>query len=454
MRPELRLVIAGRPGHRAVPVPLLGCTVRYRAADRLRIAGPRPDDLAGHLDRYGHRPSSLGRDGSDLVATLDAAALTGRGGAHFPAVAKWRAVLAAGAGGYVVANAAEGEPASAKDTALLHHRPHLILDGLAAAAEALAAVASVLWLHDTAWDARLAVNQALAERRAAGLVEPPVRVLSGPEHYLTGESSAVLDGIAGGPALPAFRRVPAAHAGLDGRPTLVQNVETLARVALLARTGADATLPGPLVTVAAGGVLTVCEPPPHVTLGGLLWHTGLLGPGARPPQAVLLGGYGGAWASWPSAADRTLGQLDGRRPAPGSRLAPGTYPASALPSLGAGVVAPLPSDACGLAETAAVLGYLARSSARQCGPCVFGTRELAGTVTRLAAGRARRAEVRRLDQLIGEVDGRGACALPDGAARLARTALTVFDADVDQHLNGRCLHRGTGPALPIPGGTG
>ena len=447
MRPELRLVDTDPRPHPTAPVPLLGCLVRYRAAGRRRIAGPRPDDLADHLDRYGHRPSGLGRNGAGLLAAMDAAALTGRGGAHFPAPAKWRAVLAAGGGGYVVANAAEGEPASAKDAALLQHRPHLVLDGLAAAAEALGAVGSVLWLHDTAEHTRRAVDRALTERRAARLAEPPVRVLCGPERYLTGESSAVLDGIAGGPALPTFRRVPAARAGLAGRPTLVQNVETLARVALIARGGAEAGVPGPLVTVVAGGVLTVCEPPPHVTVGGLLWHIGLLGPGVRPPGAALFGGYGGAWAAWPAVADRALGRLDGRRPDGRS----GPYPADSVPSLGAGVIAPLPPDACGLAETAAVLGYLARSSARQCGPCVFGTRDLADTAARLAAGRARRADVRRLHRLIGEVDGRGACALPDGAARLARTALAVFHDDLKQHLSGRCRHRGAGPVLPIPG---
>ncbi|MFI7544814.1 NADH-ubiquinone oxidoreductase-F iron-sulfur binding region domain-containing protein [Actinoplanes sp. NPDC049599] len=446
MRPDLRLVTAERPVHRAAPVPLLGGLVRYRSADRRRIAGPRPDDLADHLDRHGHRPSGLGRAGAELIAAMAAAALTGRGGAHFPAVAKWRAVLAAGGGGYVVANAAEGEPASAKDTALLQHRPHLVLDGLAAAAEALGATGSVLWLHDTAHDTHLAVSRALTERRAARLAEPPVRVLSGPEHYLTGESSAVLNGIAGAPALPAFRRIPAARSGLHGRPTLVQNVETLARIALLARGGAAAATGGPLVTVVSGGTLTVCEPPPHVTLDGLLWHLGLLGPGIRPPRAALFGGYGGAWASWPAMADRTLGRLDGRRP-DGRR---GPYPGDPEPSLGAGVIAPLPRDGCGLGETAAVLGYLARSSAGQCGPCVFGTRDLAEAMARLAAGRARRAEIGRLHRLLGEVDGRGACALPDGATRLARTALEVFPDDLDHHLSGR-RHRGAAAVLPVPG---
>lgn len=451
MRPHLHLVDGPTPGYDTGTDRLLDGAVRYRGADRLRLDGPQPDDLWEHVRRYGERPSSLGRAGAELVEALGAVGVTGRGGAHFPTMVKWQTVLAAGGGGYIVANAAEGEPASAKDTALLQHRTHLVLDGLAAAAEALGAIGSVIWLHDSARDTYLTINRALAERRAAGLAEPPVRLMSGPEHYLTGESSAVVNALDGGPPLPSFNRIPAARAGVGGLPTLVQNVETLARVALLARTGGYAEQPGPLVTIVSDVVLTVCEFPPHTTLDGMLRLTAVPGPPTQPPQAVLLGGYGGSWLSWSSTAYRTLGRLDGRRSArSGSR--PGPRLAEAGASLGAGVIAPLPPDACGLAETAAVLDYLARSSARQCGPCVFGTRALADTMARVAAGTARRSEFRRLTRLIGEVDGRGACGLPDGAARLARTALEAFDDDLTHHLGaGGCRHGQARPVLPIPG---
>lgn len=444
MRPALRLAGDAPPR----PSRLLDGPARYRSADRRRVGGPHCDDLAQHQARYGRLPGRLGPAGTDLIEVLAAARLTGRGGAHFPAAAKWRTVLAAGGNGYVVANGAEGEPLSAKDTALLQHRPHLVLDGLAAAAEALAAVGGVVWLHQNAPDTWRAVSRALAERRAAGLVEPPVHLLAGPDHYLTGESSAVLNGIAGGPAVPSFNRVPAAHAGLHGRPTLVQNVETLARVALLARHGPRGEQPGPMVTVVAGGLLTVYEPPPHVTLAGLLLAAGIPGRRSRPPQAVLLGGYGGSWASWELVAAHQVGHLDGRRASPSSR---GTeaHRREPVPSLGTGIVAPLPPDTCGLAETAAILDYLARSSARQCGPCVFGTRDLADTMTRVAAGRSRRSDLHRIRRLTDEIDGRGACGLPDGAARLAATALRVFEADAHQHLRrNRCLHPGNRPVLP------
>ena len=110
--------------------------------------------------------------GDGLVDLLAEAALTGRGGGHFPAAAKWRTVRATtrrtGVLPIVVANAAEGEPASAKDAALLARRPHLVLDGLADAAEAVAATEAVIWLHDSAHELNRVVVHALQERRAAG----------------------------------------------------------------------------------------------------------------------------------------------------------------------------------------------------------------------------------------------------------------------------------------------
>jgi NADH:ubiquinone oxidoreductase subunit F (NADH-binding) len=398
---------------------LLEGIVRFRSSDRLRLAGPPPDTLNDHLQRYGHRPR---RSAQESISALATAGLSGRGGAHFRAAAKWQTTLAAGGGGYVVANAAEGEPCSAKDAALLQHRPHLVLDGLATAAEALGARGSVVWLHEHARESQEAISRALAERRASGLIESPVRVLTGPDRYLTGESSAVINALGGGPAVPVFTRTPAARAGLGGLPTLVQNAETLARVALLARTNGYGEQPGPLVTIVSPGTLTVAELSPYATVEDIL----------RPVDTVLVGGYAGRWVRWPALAGQPLGGL--------------------VPALGPGVIAPLPPDACGLTETAAVLDYLARSSARQCGPCLFGTRALADTMARVADGTARRADVRRIAGLIGEVGGRGACGLPDGAAQVTGTALAVFADDVDRHLHGRCLHPGAEPFLPIPVG--
>ena len=450
---------------------LLGARVDYDVHAPVRLAGPTPDSLTDHRRRHGSRPSAVGPDGDRLIDTLDLIQLSGRGGAHFPAAVKWRAARAAGGGGTVVANGAEGEPASAKDVALLQHRPHLVLDGLACAAEATGALRSVVWLHAGATGTHRALTRALAERRGAGLREPHVELVAGPDAYLSGESSAIVRALSGGPALPAFRRAPAATSGIGGRPTLVHNVETLARVALASRSALDGYRDTTLITVVSGGRRTVLEVDPATTVaralalaggapgGGVVVGTtpdggphrlgsGRLhavhdeGFGVVPlgpvPQAVLLGGYGGGWLRWSDAADLPLEHRALRAAGSG---------------LGAGIVAPLPEDVCGLRQTALVVDYLARSGARQCGPCVFGLRDVADLMLELAGGRAGRGDLSRLHRFTGEIDGRGGCHHPDGVVRLVRTALAAFADDVEQHVRrGRCLHPEARLPLPVPPG--
>lgn len=372
---------------------------------RTRVAGPPLEDLARHRARLGPRPAG----DSDLLAAVQAAQLTGHGGAHVPAVRKWRAVAAGGGARMVVANAVESEPLSGKDFALLTGRPHLVLDGLVMLAELLGAGAGTVWVH--AGPTARAVTEALAER-----ADPlPVRVVEAPPGYLSGQSSAVVRGLSGGPALPT--------AGRDARGPLVHNAETLARVALLGR-GLDPG--GPLVTVLEPEGLRV-----HPTTAGA--RPADLIPGA--PQAVLVGGYGGRWHRWDEVAGRPLTDLAG----------------DGLRGLGAGVLAPVGPDACGVRETAAVLGFLAASSARQCGPCTSGLPELAAALARLAAGarRSGRDPLRELAGLVDEVEGRGACRLPDGATGLLGSALRTFADDVRRHARRTPCPPGRA-ALPVP----
>lgn len=370
--------------------------------------------------------------GAALLDLLDELAITGHGGGHFPVAAKWRASLSAGGDGLVVANGCEGEPGSAKDAALLQLRPHLVLDGLADAARAVRARICVILLKDGATATRVAVSRAVAERQAAGWDEPPVRFAFGPDRYLTGESSAVVRALAGGPALPAFTRIPSARSGVRGRPTLVHNVETLARIALAA---AGRPAISTLLTVVRLQSRTVVEVPPWTPLRAVVEDVTSRGDGSRW-QGVLVGGYGGRWLDRAStgaaqANDRSLRSVGG--------------------TLGAGVIAPLPVGACPIAEIAALARYLADSSARQCGPCVFGLADVAELLSDIARCRSHRGHETRLRRFLGEVDGRGACHHPDGAVAMIESGLRVFEDDLRGHLEShRCVSGGPGDVLPIP----
>lgn len=439
MSPQLHLV-GDEAARRSVAGPRLldGPVVYPLHGERVPLAGPGGHDLAGHLADYGERPSAAGRAGDALIEQIEVAALTGRGGGHFPVARKWQAVLTAGGDGVVIANAAEGEPASGKDAALLQHRPHLVLDGLVAAAEALGAQEAVIWLHHGAHATHRTLARALVERRSMLPNEPAVRIVTAPDHYLSGESSAAVRALSGGPALPTFRRTPAATAGVHGRPTLVQNVETLARVALLARTGAAGVAPSSLLTLVAGGRRVVLELEPHEHLVDAV-NTAVTHRAIQPPprpQAVLLGGYGGRWVPWAVAENLPVDQR-------------ALHAAGA--SLGAGIVALLPRTACGLAETARLLDYLAASSAKQCGPCLFGLAAVAELAGYLAEGSADASDVAKLRRFSAEISGRGGCHHPDGAIGMLASALTVFADDVAAHAAGRpCMGIGHSAVLPVP----
>ncbi len=390
---------------------LLAAAVRYHGPDGAALTELVPDGLAAHGSRYGPLPTAI--DAAGLLDRLDA--LSGRGGAHFPVAAKWRAVRSAAGTPVVVGNGAEGEPLSRKDAALLEFRPHLVLDGLAVAALALGADDALLWLHEDAHAVRSAITRALAERPRD---EIPIQVRLGPARYLSGESSAVVRALSGGPALPSFRLRPTAVSGVDGRPTLVQNVETLARVALTAR-GLDASS-SVLLTVTRASEHIVAEIDSATTFRAAIGEC--LGP--LVPEAVLLGGYGGRWVRWPELAGLPVAEARLRR--------------HGL-SLGAGVLLPVPPGTCGLAVTAGIAGYLADSGARQCGPCLFGLPALAEAMTALARGRASARDLRRLDRYCAELTGRGACHHPDGAVTMVASALSTFADDVAAHRRGGCL---------------
>jgi NADH:ubiquinone oxidoreductase subunit F (NADH-binding) len=386
------------------------------------LAGPTDGRLDSHLTTHGRSPA-LG--GDQLAELLRDAGLTGRGGAGFPVWRKLAAVAGTGRPAVVVANGAEGEPASGKDRALLAYQPHLVLDGLQLAARAAGARTAYVYLPAAAAGA---IRVALDERRRAGLDPIPVEVHAAPDAFVASEESAVVNALSGRPAVPADKRVRITDAGLGGAPTLVQNVETLAQIALIARHGpgwfrsaGTAAEPGTFLATVSGAVAApgVVEAGYGVRLGDLI---GAAGGATAQLRAVLIGGYHGGWV--PPHPDLPVSRA-------------GLAPYGASP--GAGVVLALPTGVCGLAETARIAGYLAGQVAGQCGPCINGLPRLADTLTALAQRRAGPGLPAAVERLAALVTGRGACKHPDGTARLIRSALRAFEADVTAHLAGRCL---------------
>jgi len=389
-------------------------------ASRLFAApGPR---LREHHARFGMIPQ---HSAQTTISSLQASGLTGRGGAGFPTGRKMASVT--GRKPVVIGNGAEGEPLSAKDATLIARAPHLVLDGLQVAAAAVAADDVYLYLpHHVipiAW-------KAIGERAAAGMDERRVTVVEAPDTFVAGEESAVVRRIEGGRALPRDRVVPTSISGVKARPTLVDNVETLAHIALIARYGerwfrsvGDAAEPGTMLVTLSGVSRrqSVVEVPTGTLLTDVMARGGV--DDLHDVGALLLGGYHGSWIQ---ASD-----------IPRLRLSRASLaPLGATP--GAGIVHLLPVDACGLARSADILAYLADQGARQCGPCRNGLPLLAQLFDDLGYGRADDSTLVELHRILGLVDGRGACRHPDGTARFARSAVNTFAADVLAHQGARC----------------
>ena len=411
-----------------------------RTATRLLeglTGGEYDSSLDAHLARWG-APSD---PHTGVLTMLEESGLSGHGGAYFPVAAKWRAVMGSRQRRTVViANGAESEPASSKDGFLLTRTPHLVLDGLAVVAQTLRATRAIVHVAPAS---RTAVERAVAERGQMGLDAIGIEVVEAPDRYLAGQESAVVNRLNGHPVpIPSFVGLRSIRErGVDGRPTLVQNAETLAHVALIARFGPEWFRevgthddPGTLL-------LTLCVPEgPFVVeaaYGSLLRRAvGLEERDLSRVRGVLLGGYGGGWVSTAEFAELAVLEKAARRL--------GT-------TLGAGVVAPLPTGVCPLAEMADVVRYMDGQGAGQCGPCVHGLSDLAAALERLAYGGPGGPRTDRLLESCNLVDGRGACRHPDGVARFVRSGLRVFADEVAAHQRrGSCTRTSTPRVLPIP----
>ena len=376
-------------------------------------ADGRPVSAAEHVQLYGPLP----RKGRELIAELQFSGLRGRGGGAFPAGDKLAAVAAEHGRPVVVVNATEGEPASSKDRALVGLVPHLVLDGAMAAASALGARTIVVAVARRGGAVERGIlAAALRERRE----KVDWQIASIPDGFVSGEETALVNALNSKAGKPSVKPPYPFERGVGGAPTLVQNAETLAHVALIARFGPEwfrslgtEAEPGTALVSVGGSVARpgVYEVELGTRISEVIAESGGV---TEPISASLVGGYFGGWTRDPS-----------------HRL-------TAAGGLGAGVIVAFPKSACGVRESARVARFLAAESAGQCGPCVHGLEALAAGLEEVAHGQGRD-DRERLERWAGQVSGRGACGHPDGVSRFVMSTLAVFDDEFTLHLRkGRC----------------
>jgi NADH:ubiquinone oxidoreductase subunit F (NADH-binding) len=388
--------------------------------------GTGPPSPARHLEIHG--PA---RERPDLIEAVGEAGLRGRGGASFPTAVKLAAAARRRGRRSVLVNAGEGEPMSAKDAVLLELAPHLVLDGALAAAGAIGARDVVIAVRANAPHALDAISAACAERAT----RVRVRVVEVPVAYLAGQELALLRYADGGPLLPRTTPPLPVERGLRGGPTLVQNAETLAHVALIDRHGpawfraaGTPEHPGTALVTVGGAV----ERPGVMEIAcGTPWTDVLAAAGgpAEPIEALLVGGYHGTWIP---EHDLAALRLDGA-------------------NLAAGVLVALGESACPARELAGVVSWLAGQIAGQCGPCAHGMPAVAQLLERVVEGSAPAGAGEQLLRWASDLRGRGACHLPDGAMRFMTSGLRVFAPELADHArNGPCRACRRAPTLIAP----
>ena len=418
----------------------------HLAAEVVQIGTPRLTagldrtfrlDLAAHLEVHGRFPRLTLRQLMTMVERVD---LRGRGGAAFPLARKMKAVSESSntdkSRTVVLVNAAEGEPASAKDAMLLIRSPHLVLGGALLAGRALRAREIVVGVASGS----PAAKSILAAAAEAGL-KRQLRVVEVPERFVSGEGGALVNAVNGRLPVPPGRKTRASSSGVDGLPTLLSNAETFAQLAMLALLGPEEykragpeNEPGTILLTVGGSARkpAIVETPPGVPLGAILDICE-----ANIGEGVLVGGYHGMWL--PPAVVVRVGV---------SRVSM----ADAGGVLGAGIIVPLGEGTCPLGEVARVASYLAGESAGQCGPCKLGLPGVARALTALADGSGGMDALETARRSANAVRGRGACAHPDGTSRFVLSALNVFTDDVAAHVFHGSCGRPVRGVLPLEAG--
>ncbi|CAN5910238.1 hypothetical protein BH23ACT10_BH23ACT10_27830 [soil metagenome] len=398
--------------------------------------------LGDYVAAGGGRGLATARDlePDDIISIIDDSGLRGRGGAGFPTGTKWRSVADAAVVGvddiYMVCNAAEGEPATAKDRTLMARTPYALIEGVLIGMRAIGATRGFIGVKErfTPQVERLiAARDACAAAGWDGADE--IRIVPGPDEYLFGEEKALLEVVEG--KLPLPRILPPYEAGLfatmqQSNPTAVNNVETLCHVAQILAEGSDwfrqvgtVEAPGTMVFTVVGDVPRpgVHELPLGTPLRTLIADLA----GATDIQAIYSGTSNSVIT--PDVLDLPM-DFDSFDEA-------GT-------GLGSGGFVVYDSSRDIVQITAALARFLAIESCGQCLACKLGTADMFERLQRLVDGQGTATDIEEISRRTLTVSDQNRCYLPVGAALLIRSTLDQFPAAFADHVG-----RSSDPAIAV-----
>ncbi len=398
--------------------------------------------LAGYRADGGYQAlaKALSMKPADLVDEVKRSNLRGRGGAGFATGLKWTFLPKDVRPRYLCVNADESEPGTFKDRYIIEHDPHMLLEGIAITCFALDIHLAYIYIRgEFPMQARV-LERALEEARAAGIFgkrlggaadfDLDVQLHRGAGAYICGEESALMESLEGKKGYPRFRPPFPAVVGLWGKPTIINNVETIANVPWIVEHGGAAF--AALGTGKSGGTRLfgvsghvkrpgIYEKPVHYNLKTLILEDCGGTPSGRPIKAVIPGGSSSPVLRG-DEIDVSL-EFDAIKAA-GSMS-------------GSGGVIVMDDSVCVVRVLSRIAKFYADESCGQCTPCREGTPWMEAIVEKIEHGRGTAEDVAKLDQVAGSILGMTICALGDAAAMPVQSFVRRFKPDFLAHVEAR-----------------
>ncbi len=411
----------------------------------LRRAGIiEPTDIEAYIAYDGY--FALGKavtemSPAEVLQTIKASNLQGRGGAGFPTGLKWSFVASQTADKkYIVCNADESEPGTFKDRLILEGDPHAVLEGMALAGYAVGADEGWIYIRGEYTLAQERIATAIRQAEAMGLLGDNImdgdfsfhiHIHTGAGAYVCGEETALLESLEGKRGIPRVRPPYPTVAGFRGRPTVINNVETLANVAPIILRGAEwfkslgtERSPGTKVYTMLGDVniTGLIEVPMGITLREVIAEYGGGMRGGIPFKCAQTGGSAGSIIA-PDLLDVPMDYATMREHGA---------------SLGSGALLICNINKCIVDLAYVVMRFFENESCGKCTPCRLGTLRMSELLDRLRHGQAAPGDVDLLEEMADAVAKTSFCGLGQGAPVSILTALRSFREEFEAHAKGIC----------------
>ena len=403
-----------------------------------------PEDIYEYVAAGGYAAlaRSLATDPEALVDTIRDSGLRGRGGAGFPTGRKWK--MAAGTGDtdkIVICNADEGDPGAYMDRTILESNPHQVLEGMAICARAIGANRAIVYVRAEYPLAVKLVTRAIGQAEELGILGDgmlgtafnlAIEVFQGSGAFVCGEETGLIRSIEGYRGMPRHRPPYPVVRGLYGKPTVINNVKTLASVPPIIEKGADwyksigtKHSPGTAIFSVVGNVVHpgLVEIPMGVTLRELIFDICGGIPKQKGFKAVQIGG--------PSGGCLPEDFLD--TPIDFDSLT------EAGAMMGSGGMVVMDADNCVVDVSRYFLDFTQKESCGKCTFCRIGTRHLLDILTRITQGEGRDGDLEQLEQLSQDIKSGSLCGLGKTAPNPVLTSLKYFRDEYEAHIaEGRC----------------